>query len=212
MSVKNRAASNTFDKSAALIKVSQELLPTTRSSLLCNSAEAFSSTNGWTNDLEKGNHWEAMQNNDPWSLTEELYRTSWRRSVEEHRVTVCALALDAVYTSRALWCDRIWVEHHLLIRITEPILTFNIPNGHLCFYWCTSVNLDRSARARREKTQSLLPVHCTVLKSHQKSLKWGWETSVHLSNSLHNTKGSSLSKWAVTSNQWAFVAIVKCFN
>lgn len=71
-SLKNRAASNTFDKNAALIKDSQELLPTTQSSLLCNSTEAFSSTNGWTNDLEKGNHWEAMQNNDPWSQTEEL--------------------------------------------------------------------------------------------------------------------------------------------
>lgn len=42
----NASLKNTFDKNAALIKDSQELLPTTQSSLLCNSTEAFSSTNG----------------------------------------------------------------------------------------------------------------------------------------------------------------------
>lgn len=87
----NVSVKNTLDSNAALIKDSQELFPMTRSSLLCNSAEAFSSTNGWTNDLEKGNHWEAMQNNDPWSLTEELldFMTEIRWRASCHHLSAC---------------------------------------------------------------------------------------------------------------------------
>lgn len=95
MSVKNRAASNTFDKNAALIKDSQELLPRpNRHSYVivlrlfqASMAERMTLRRETTGkqcritirDLKRRNYW-----------------TSRRRSVEEHRVTICALALDAI--------------------------------------------------------------------------------------------------------------------
>lgn len=123
VNVKNRAASNTFDKNAALIKDRQELLPTTRSSLLCNSAEAFSSTNGWTNDLEKGNHWEAMQNNDPWSLTEELsnFMTEIRWRASCHHLCAC-FRCRLYITSLVVWQN---------MGRTSFAYTYNRANSHL---------------------------------------------------------------------------------
>lgn len=123
----------------------------------------------------------------------------WRASC--HHLCVCFRS--RLYITSILVWQNMGRTSFAYTCITEPTNIYHPKRAFSCVFIYAPVWIWTIPPEPAEKRRSpfACALHCAQITSKISRVKWGWETSVHLSNSWHNTKGSSLSKWAVISNQ-----------